>query len=53
MTRELKCTCVSAFQDQLYGVGMRLFNETGKDQKGGYRCTVCGRESRLGEDKKK
>jgi hypothetical protein len=34
-----KCTCVSDFQDKVYGVGMRVKNSTGSGS--GYRCTVC------------
>lgn len=48
MTKEIKCTCKSEFQDKLYGKGVRLFNCCG-DSKGkitGYRCTVCGKEIR-------
>ena len=46
MTKELKCTCKSEFQDEMYGKGVRLFNSCG-DNKGKvtvYRCTVCGKE---------
>lgn len=53
MTKELKCSCQSSFQDELYGNGIRLFNEIGKDQKGGYRCTVCGKEVKPDSAKKK
>lgn len=44
MTKELKCTCKSEFQDELYGKGIRLFNELGtnKGKCTGYKCTVCG-----------
>jgi len=44
MTKVMQCSCQSEFQDATYGKGMRVFNETGKDGKGGYRCTVCGKE---------
>lgn len=45
MTKELKCSCKSEFQDQLYGKGIRLFNECISGSKvTGYRCTVCGKE---------
>ena len=48
------CNCVHEFQDSFYGKGNRLFNPRGKGEKlDGYRCTVCGREIRLGEGKKK
>lgn len=36
-----KCTCVSEFQDGIYGKGNRWCNEM-KGNK--VRCTVCGRE---------
>lgn len=48
MTKELKCGCKSEFQDELYGKGIRLFNNCG-DNKGkvtAYRCTVCGKEQK-------
>lgn len=48
------CTCKSDFQDELYGKGNRLFNPKGKGEKiDGYRCTVCGKEIRTGEGKRK
>lgn len=34
--------CISPWQDERYGVGMRLHNPCGKEDKGFYRCTVCG-----------
>ncbi len=33
-----KCTCVSEFQDNMYGKGMRVKNSSGT----GFKCTVCG-----------
>ena len=53
MTEVIQCTCKSEFQDELYGKGMRLANTMGKDKPSGYRCTVCGKEYRLGDAKKK
>lgn len=48
------CNCVSEFQDQVYGKGYRLFNPKGKGSKvDGYRCTVCGREIRENEGRRK
>lgn len=45
MTKEFLCTCVSEFQDKLYGKNMRVFNERIAGSKNnGWRCTVCGRE---------
>lgn len=34
--------CVSAFQDERYGPGMRLHNAQAGKNKGNFRCTVCG-----------
>ena len=49
-----QCNCKSEFQDEVYGKGNRLFNPKGKGEKNdGYRCTVCRREIRNGEGKKK
>lgn len=53
MSKELRCNCHSEFQDNLYGKGVRLFNEIGKDRNSGYRCTVCGKEIKDGGSKKK
>jgi len=37
-----RCTCINAFQDERYGVGMRVHNfARGGGTNGGYRCTVC------------
>lgn len=53
-TAVFQCNCKSDFQDEFYGKNMRLFNAKGKEPKvDGYRCTVCGREIRTGEGKKK
>lgn len=46
-----KCTCHSDFQDKIYGKNNRVFNSIGKDDKGGYRCTVCGKEIKVGGKK--
>ena len=53
MTKIMQCSCQSDFQDREYGKGMRVFNEIGKDQRGGYRCTVCGKEVTASSSKKK
>ena len=53
MTKIMQCSCQSEFQDATYGKGMRVFNEIGKDGKGGYRCTVCGKEASSSSPKKK
>lgn len=47
MSTKIKlCECVSKFQDQKYGPGKRVHNQTMKEvgQKVVWRCTVCGRE---------
>lgn len=44
----MRCNCESEFQDQLYGKGIRVFNEKISNNKvNGYRCTVCGKEIRM------
>ena len=53
MTEIIQCNCKSEFQDEIYGKGMRLANIAGKDKPSAYHCTVCGREYRIGEVKKK
>ena len=37
-----RCTCESAFQDQLYGKGNRLYNLREDGKRG--TCTVCGKK---------
>jgi hypothetical protein len=50
MTKIMKCFCDHKFQDQAYGPGKRVFNETTK--KGTpWRCTVCGKLSTEGGEK--
>ena len=39
-----KCKCSSEFQDEKYGLGMRVMNATGKEGKV-IRCTVCSAET--------
>jgi len=40
------CTCRHEYQDEKYGKGMRVFNPRMPSGKlGGWRCTVCGRET--------
>ncbi len=47
MTKIMHCSCHSEFQDETYGRGNRVFNETYSGTKvSGYRCTVCGKETR-------
>jgi len=43
----LSCTCKSEYQDSKYGKGNRVYNRT----KNGARCTICGKESSIKEDK--
>ena len=40
----LRCQCVSAYQDAMYGSSMRVHNRTKKSEGAVYRCTVCGDE---------
>lgn len=39
--KQCKAHCNSAYQDQLYGSGMRVMNSTRAKVGGGFRCTVC------------
>lgn len=39
-TKILPCVCFGPFQDDRYGTGKRVHNQTMK----GWRCTSCGRE---------
>ena len=42
-----QCKCVSEQQDKLYGKHMRVWNPIGKgNQSTGFRCTVCGAETK-------
>ena len=45
MTAVKNCSCNHDYQNQRYGVGMRLMNYARKafNQLGGYRCTVCAK----------
>ena len=38
--RKKPCTCAQAYQDSLYGKGVRVWNKT--KSPGEYRCTGCG-----------
>jgi hypothetical protein len=40
-----KCICKHEFQDATYGVGMRVYNKAGANDRNKWRCTVCGRDS--------
>jgi hypothetical protein len=46
-TQILHCTCTNTYQDKVYGIGNRVFNEMRSGSKpgkfNGYRCTVCNR----------
>lgn len=42
-----KCTCKSHQQDEMYGEGMRLYNESSKG--GVQRCTVCSNVVKSGK----
>lgn len=37
-TKIARCNCVHKFQDEMYGIGNRMANET---KSGQLRCTVC------------
>ncbi len=45
MTRILFCSCKHEYQDQRYGAGKRVHNQTPKkpDNLGGWACSVCGK----------
>lgn len=47
----VNCTCVSEFQDSLYGKGKRAANRCGNTGELG-RCTVCGSERKIRADMK-
>ena len=49
MTKIIKCRCKSEFQDERYGKGKRVHNQTTKNNGRTYRCTVCGNETESGE----
>ena len=39
-TRVMRCTCQHAFQDERYGINIRVHNAARKPRPG-WRCTVC------------
>lgn len=39
-TRVMQCTCRHPFQDERYGINMRVHNAMRKPRPG-WRCTVC------------
>jgi hypothetical protein len=43
-TVKARCTCVSEYQDKLYGVGIRLHNVVQKKDSTVKKCTVCGKK---------
>ena len=47
MTKIMKCYCEHEFQDNKYGKGKRVFNQTAKCDGKTYRCTVCGKETTI------
>jgi len=52
LTPKVKCTCENTYQDTLYGKQMRVTtpNNTEQSKKSlVVRCTVCGKEHRLGD----
>jgi hypothetical protein len=42
LTKVLPCTCNHPWQDEQYGIGMRVHNYSKKHEF--YRCTVCRNE---------
>jgi hypothetical protein len=42
-TRVMQCTCKHPFQDERYGINMRVHNARRKPRPG-WRCTVCLKE---------
>lgn len=44
-----KCDCKHKFQDEQYGVSNRVMNKTTN----GFRCTVCDKEHKTGDIRKK
>lgn len=48
-TKILSCTCSSGFQDNRYGTGNRVHNETVKKPDGtNFKCVVCGSRKKSG-----
>lgn len=45
------CKCQNAYQDEKYGKGQRVQNNTAKE--GVMRCTVCGAENKFSAGGKK
>lgn len=41
MTAIILCGCKSPYQDAVYGVGRRVFNQTTQSDKKMFRCTIC------------
>lgn len=44
----IRCNCTHEFQDKTHGRQNRVHNRCGKEQRGGWRCTVCGNEKESG-----
>ncbi|GEM_PF-3192652 len=44
MTIPVASPLAARFQDERYGVGMRVHVPTKAGRDGGYRCTVCGKD---------
>lgn len=47
----MQCSCTHQSQDEMYGKGMRLWNQLGDSDS--YRCTVCGNTNKGAVGKKK
>ena len=48
----LACVCANKFQDSRYGRGMRVFNQTQKDEGQRYRCATCLQEILVAKEKR-
>lgn len=47
----MSCQCSHSSQDEMYGPGMRLWNQLGDSDS--YRCIVCGNTNKGAVGKKK
>jgi hypothetical protein len=44
-TVKARCTCVSEYQDKLYGTGIRIHNVVQKKDSTVKKCTSCGHKA--------
>lgn len=47
----MQCSCTHQSQDEMYGKGMRVWNQLGDSDS--YRCTVCGNTNKGASNSKK